>query len=145
MVLAPNIGKQQVPTAHCEPCPSPLGEEKKDRENQELSIQALVLRPVWLICVVAETAFAIFLVFAVAAFEEEYFAGLLERQRMRGNAIQEPAIVRDDHGAAGEVEQGLFQGAQGFDVEVVGRLVEQQQVATALQQLGQVQAVAFTA
>jgi len=32
----------------------------------------------------------------------------LEGQHMRADAVQEPAIVRDDHGAAGEVEQGMF-------------------------------------
>ena len=50
-----------------------------------------------------------------------------------------------DHGAAGEVEQRLLERAQRVDVEVVGRLVEQQQVAAALQQLGEVHAVALAA
>ena len=60
-------------------------------------------------------------------------------------AVEEPAVVGDDHGAAGEVEQRLLERAQGVDVEVVGRLVEQQQVAAAAQQLGQVDAVALAA
>ena len=51
----------------------------------------------------------------------------------------------DDHRAAGEVEQRLFERAQRVDVEVVGRLVEQQQVAAGAQQLGQVHAVALAA
>jgi hypothetical protein len=53
--------------------------------------------------------------------------------------------VRDDHGAAGEGQQALFERAQRFDVEVVGRFVEQQHVAALLQQLGQVHAVALAA
>jgi hypothetical protein len=36
------------------------------------------------------------------------------------------AIVADDDGAAGEVEQRLFERPQHVDIEVVGRLVEQQ-------------------
>ena len=64
---------------------------------------------------------------------------------MRRDPVQEPAIVRDHHDAAGKIEQGFFQRAQGFHVQVVGRLVEQQHVAAAAQQLGQVHAVAFAA
>jgi hypothetical protein len=48
-------------------------------------------------------------------------------------------------GAAGEVFQRLFQRAQGVDVEVVGRFVEQQQVGAGLQHLGQMHAVALAA
>ena len=39
--------------------------------------------------------------------------------------------MRDHHGAAGEVEERVLERAQRVDVEVVGRLVEQQQVAAA--------------
>jgi hypothetical protein len=53
--------------------------------------------------------------------------------------------VGDDHGAARERKERLLERAQGVDVEVVGRLVEQQQVAAAAQQLGEVQPVAFAA
>ena len=42
-------------------------------------------------------------------------------------------------------EQRLFERAQRVDVEVVGRLVEQQQVAALPQQLGEVHAVALAA
>ena len=45
----------------------------------------------------------------------------------------------------GKFEQRLFQGAQRFDVEVVGRLVEQQHVGAALQELREVHAVALAA
>jgi hypothetical protein len=41
-----------------------------------------------------------------------------------GGAVEEEAVVADDHGAAGEILQRLFQGAEGLDVEIVGRLVE---------------------
>ena len=59
--------------------------------------------------------------------------------------IEEPAVVADDHRAAGERQQRLLERAQRVDVEVVGRLVEQQQVRAALEQLRQVDAIALAA
>jgi len=46
--------------------------------------------------------------------------------------------VADDDGAAAEIDQGVFEGAKHVDVEVVGRLVQEEQVTAALEQLGQV-------
>jgi hypothetical protein len=51
----------------------------------------------------------------------------------------------DDHRAPGERQERLLQRPQRVGVQVVGRLVQQQQVAAGAQQLGQVQAVALTA
>src|SRR3546814_6178788 len=53
--------------------------------------------------------------------------------------------MRDHERVARELEQRVFQRAQGLDVEVVGRFVEQQHVAALQQGLGQVQAAALTA
>ena len=53
--------------------------------------------------------------------------------------------MADDHGAAGELFQSLFEVLQGFDIQVVGRFVEQDQVAAGGQCLGKVDAVALTA
>ncbi len=39
--------------------------------------------------------------------------------------------MADHHGAAAEVHQAFFQRPQGGHIEVVGRFVEQQQVAAA--------------
>ena len=50
-----------------------------------------------------------------------------------------------DHGAAGEVDQGLLEHAHRVHVQVVGRLVQQDQVAAAAEQLGQVDAVPLAA
>ncbi|MCY1214074.1 hypothetical protein D9M72_258780 [compost metagenome] len=69
----------------------------------------------------------------------------LERQDVRRDPVQEPAIVRDHHHAAGELQQRVFQRAQRFHVEVVRRLIQQQHVAAGDQRLGHVQAAAFTA
>ena len=86
-----------------------------------------------------------FAILVMVPFKPHHLAVALEREHVRGDAIEEPAVVADHDGAAGEVEQRLFERAQRVDVEVVGRLVEQQQVAPSLQQLRQVHAVALAA
>src|SRR6267378_6801836 len=53
----------------------------------------------------------------------------LEREYVRRDAVQKPAIVRDDNGASREIDQRLFERAQRVDVEIVRGFVEQQQVA----------------
>ena len=84
-------------------------------------------------------------VLAPGAFEPRRLRVALEGEDVRRDAIEEPAIVRDHHGAAGEVEQRLLEGAQRVDVEVVGRLVEEQDVAARAQHLRQMDAVALAA
>ncbi len=53
--------------------------------------------------------------------------------------------MRDNHRAARELQQGVFQRAQGFDIQVVGWFIEQQDVTADLQQFRQVQTTTFTA
>ncbi len=55
-----------------------------------------------------------------------------EGEHVGGDAVEEEPVVVDDDGAAGEVDERLFERPQRVDVEVVGRLVEQQQVRAAL-------------
>ena len=93
----------------------------------------------------AKAPLAVGFVVLIVPLEPHHLAVALERQHVRRDPIQEPAIVADDHGTAGEVQQRLFERAQRIDVEIVGRLVEQQQVAAAPQQLGQMDAVALAA
>ena len=64
---------------------------------------------------------------------------------MRANPVEEEAVVRDDHGAACEIHQRIFQRAQGFDVEVVGRFVKEQHIAALFQEPRHMHAVALTA
>src|SRR3954452_12711477 len=59
--------------------------------------------------------------------------GALVGEDVRRDAVEEPPVVGDDDSAAGELEQRVFEGAEGLDVEVVGRLVEEQQVAALLE------------
>src|SRR4051812_39614036 len=67
----------------------------------------------------------------------------LEREHMRCDAVKEPAIVRDHNRAAGVRQQRFFERPQRVDVEVVGRLVEEQKIAAAAQQLRQMETVAL--
>src|SRR5699024_73748 len=53
--------------------------------------------------------------------------------------------MRHDHGTAGELEKGVLQGPQGLDVEVVRRLIEQEQVSALLEREREVEAIALTA
>src|SRR5205085_7393415 len=94
---------------------------------------------------VAEHRAAVLLVSLEVALEPRDDGVALEREDVRRDAIEKPAIVGDDHRAAAERQQRLFQGAQRVDVEVVRRLVEQKHVATRAQELREMQAVALAA
>ena len=94
---------------------------------------------------VAQAALLVFLVVGEVAFEPFDVAVAFESENVGRQAIEEKAVMRDDHGAAGKIFQCGFERRQGFRVEVVGRFVQQQQVAALLQQLRHVHAVALTA
>src|SRR3546814_3100198 len=53
----------------------------------------------------------------------------LKGQDVRREAVEEEAVVADDHRAAGEIFERFLERRERFGVEVVGRLVEQQNVA----------------
>ena len=94
---------------------------------------------------VAQAAALVFFIHAEIAFEPFDVAVAFERQNMGRQAIEEEAVMADDHGAAREIFDRFFERRQRFDVEVVGRFVEQENVAALFQHLGDVDAVAFTA
>ena len=71
------------------------------------------------------------------AAAEQRDGAVVDVQRVAGDVVQEALVVRDDHRAAGVVGQELLEPADGQDVEVVGRLVEQQDVDAADQDLRQ--------
>ena len=110
-----------------------------------LCLDSPILDPMRLVSLIAQATLTVRLVIIKVAFKPRYLAITLVGENMCGDAVEEPAIVRDDDGAAGEAEQGFFQCAQRFDVKIIGRFIEQQQVAAALEQLGQVYTIAFTA
>ena len=51
--------------------------------------------------------------------------------------------MRNHDRASGKVEQRDFQRPQGINVEIIGRFIEQQNVCTGHQRLGQMQSIAF--
>ena len=87
----------------------------------------------------------VFLIGFEIALEPFDLAVALESEDVGGEAVEEEAVVADHHGAAGEILERVLERAQGLDVEVVGRLVEQEDVAAVLEHLGQVDAVALAA
>ena len=62
---------------------------------------------------------------------------LVELEHARDRALEEGAVVGDDHRAAGALGDEPLQPRQAVEVEVVGRLVEQQDVEAREQDRGQ--------
>ncbi len=111
----------------------------------ELSGEALVADPVRLVCILALAALEILDVVGVVALEKDHFAVAFEGEHVRGDSIEEPAVVRDHDSRAWETQQCILERPESFDVEVVRRLIEQQQIAPRSQQLCKMHAVALTA
>src|SRR5512137_3119163 len=110
-----------------------------------LPADGLVAEAVGLRALLAQPPPLVGLVLLVVAGEEGPPRVALAGQDVRGHAIEEPAVVRDDEHAAGVLEERVLQGAQGLDVEVVRRLVEEQDVGAGHQGLGQVEPAALAA
>src|SRR3954467_6674893 len=110
-----------------------------------LARELLVLDPVRHAGIDAEPPCLVSLIVLKVTLEPFDVALALEGEHVRRDAVEEPAIVADDHSAAGEILQRLLQRAQRIDVEIVGRLVEQQHVGTGLEHLGKMHAVALAA
>src|SRR5262249_39799842 len=108
-------------------------------------MQFFIPNPVWLVRFLAHALMAQRLIGLVIPFVPHRLAVTLESEDMRGDAVEKPAVVADDHGAAAEGKQGVFQGAQGIDVEIVSRLIKKKEVAAATKELGEVNAVALAA
>src|SRR5690606_34203549 len=69
----------------------------------------LVLDPVWLRSSIAQALLAVGFVLGVVAFEEHHAAVVLVREDVSSHAVEEPAVVGDHDGRAGEVQQRFFQ------------------------------------
>src|SRR5579863_2839034 len=88
-----------------------------------------VTDPVGLVRVFA-LAFPVVLdIFLIVPLEPDDLGVALEGEDVSGDSIEEPAIMRDDDRAAGERHQCILERAQGLDIQIVGGLVEQQDVA----------------
>src|SRR5439155_25855833 len=91
-----------------------------------------------------EPPFAVRFVVLIVALEPDHLAVTLKGQYVRGDAIEKPSIVTDHDHAPREIEQRFLQGSQGVNVQVVGELVQQKEVAPALEQLGKLDTVSHT-
>ena len=72
-------------------------------------------------------------------------AAAVELEDPAGDIVEEVAIVGDDHHRARIGAQMLFQPRRRLGVEMVGRLVEQQQIGLAQKQLAERDAAALAA
>src|SRR6516162_10202949 len=113
----------------CSIVPSPLLERPTPappaRDNNNGSARKLlVLDALRDDRVVAEAAHLVLLVVLEVAFEPFDVAVAFEGQNVGGDAVEEPAVVADDHGAAGEILERLLQRTKRVDIEIVGRFVE---------------------
>src|SRR5207248_1020998 len=80
---------------------------------------------------------AVFQVVIVVADAKGHPAVSLEGENGGADAIQEIAIVTDHDDAAAEGDERFLEQAQRSEIEIVGRFVEHQHVAAALQNFGQ--------
>ncbi len=109
------------------------------------SRQLLIAQSMRLVGFGAQSLAALGLVGLVVPLAPHRLAFAFERKDVGGHAVQEPSIVRYDDRAAAKIEQSFLQRSEGIDVEIVGRLVEEQEVPSATKQLGQVHAIPFAA
>src|ERR1700722_15252574 len=110
-----------------------------------LTRELLVFDPVRDGGIDSQAPLLVFLVFLEVALEPFDVAVAFEGQHVGGDAVEKPAIMADDDGAAGEILERLFERPQRVDVEIVGGLVEQEQVGARLEHLGKMHPVALTA
>lgn len=95
----------------------------------------------------AQTLDAILLVRVKVTLEPVPCARILLRtlpgEDMRRNPVEKPAVVARDDRATRKREQGLLETRQRLGIQVIGRLVEQEQVAALLERKCEIEAVAL--
>ena len=98
-----------------------------------------------LVSVGADAAFAVCFVLRIISVKVDDFAISFKGEDMRGNAVEEPAVVRDDHGASAKIFKCVFHGAHCVHVEVICRFVQQYDIGTFFEDAREVNAVALAA
>ncbi len=83
-----------------------------------------------LIGVVTEAAFAVGLVLAVIAVKVLDMTVAFERENMRGDTVEKPAVMRNYDRAAGKIFERLFKGSHRVYIKIVSGLVEEKNVST---------------
>ena len=87
--------------------------------------QLPVLDSMRLIRIRSQTLLALRFICLVISFAPDRFAIPFERQNVRRDPVQEPAIVADDDRAAAEVQERIFQGPQCIDIQIIRRFVQE--------------------
>src|SRR5512140_749251 len=93
----------------------------------------------------AETLLPVSLVVLIVPLVPDSLRIALERQHVRRDPVQEPPVVADDDRAASELEERILERPERIDVQVVGRLVEQEQISTLSERPREMQAVHLAA
>src|SRR5205823_12754195 len=101
------------------------------------SCQMAILDAMRLVGCRAEPRLSISFVIRIIPLEPDHAAVAFKREDVCGDAIQKPTVVADDDGASGEIFERLFERTHRVDIQVVGRLVEQENVRAFLQHLRQ--------
>ena len=107
--------------------------------------QLTILDAVRLVCGCAEAAFAVSFVFGVVALEPDDAALAFKGEDVSCDAVQKPAVVADDDSAPGKVFESFFESAHRVDIEIVGRLVKEQDVCALLEHAREMHAIALAA
>src|SRR5690348_1894945 len=99
--------------------PSPAFHMLTKEVRQTLPRELLVLDPMRDRGIRSEAALLVLLVIGEVALEPFHVAVALEGEDVGGDAVEEPAVVRDDHGTARVILQRLFERAKRIHIEVV--------------------------
>src|SRR5687768_92001 len=90
--------------------------------------QRLVFDPMRLVCIRTLPLLQVFDVSLVVPLEPDHLRVSLEREHVRRNTVEEPSIVRDHDGAAWKIEQRILESAKSVDIEIIRRLIQQENV-----------------
>ena len=86
-----------------------LIDNQRNDVGRFLSGQVAVLDASWLVRINTETFFPVRLILRVVSIEPDHLAVAFKGEDMGDNTVEKPAVVADDHRAACEFLEGLFQ------------------------------------
>ena len=107
--------------------------------------QGLVFDAVRLVGERSQPALPVCLIILIVPLKPDYLRISFKGQNVRGDPVEEPAVVADDNCAAGKGQERIFERTERVDIQVIGRFIQQQKVSAAFQHFCQVNPVAFSA
>src|SRR4026208_518187 len=106
-----------------------LGRTALPGKAAQLAVHQLPVRnPMWAVRIGALPLLEILRVVTIGPLEPYRLRVSLEREDVRRDAIEKPAVVRDHNGTSRKVAQRFLERSQRIDVQIVRRLVQQQQI-----------------